>query len=39
MLEQIAAELTDTAELTDCSWSDKKQGRAAKQVTLSSSAD
>ncbi len=29
----------NTAELTDCSWTDKVQGRAANKVTMFSIAD
>ena len=40
----IAAQLSEyivfnTAELTDCSWTDKVQGRAANKVTMFSIAD
>jgi len=31
--------VTNTAELTDCSWTDRVQGRAANQLTLCSTAD
>ncbi len=39
-----AAQLTkyiafNTAELTDCNWTDKVQGRAANKVTMFSIAD